>query len=161
MTDPNSPRARLVGINHVALEVDDLDAALGFYREVFEFDLRGRSDSAAFLDMGDQFLALAEADDSTGERSDDARHFGVVVDDLDAVVRRLEELGVDRPPTSAVEFCDPWGNRVQVVSYEEVQFTKTEEVLDGMELSGLEKSDSALEELSEKGMAPEAESDDG
>jgi catechol-2,3-dioxygenase len=154
MTDADTSRARLVGINHVALEVGDLEAALEFYGAIFEFDLRGRSESGAFLDMGDQFLALTEKDESIDE-SDDHRHFGLVVDDLATVERRLEELDVERLSTTGLDFRDPWGNRIQIVAYEDIQFTKANHILRAMELSGLEKSESALNELSDKGMAPE------
>jgi catechol 2,3-dioxygenase-like lactoylglutathione lyase family enzyme len=154
MTDADVPRAQLVGINHVALEVGDIEAALEFYGSIFEFELRGRIETGAFLDMGDQFLALAEADLSDEER-DDHRHFGLVVDDPTAVERRLEELDIERLSTSGLDFCDPWGNRIQIAAYEEIQFTKAEHILRAMEFSELEKSDSALAELSEKGMAPE------
>jgi len=150
MTDTD--RARLVGINHVALEVGDIEAALGFYESLFAFELRGRSEGHAFLDMGDQFVALAEVDDPDGR--DDGRHFGLVVDDVEAVERALDEQDVDRPDTSGVEFYDPWGNRVQVVAYEDIQFTKADHVLAGMDLD-LEKSESALTELAEKGLSPE------
>ena len=151
--DATASRARLVGINHVALEVGDVDAALDFYGALFEFDLRGRTASGAFLDMGDQFLALAEADEADG--GDDHRHVGLVVDDPDAVERRLDDLDVERPPTGGLDVLDPWGNRLQIVAYEEIQFTKVDHVLRGMGLSDLEKSESALDELDEKGMAPE------
>ena len=152
MTDQEPSRARLVGINHVALEVGDIEAALDFYGDVFEFDLRGRAESAAFLDMGDQFLALSEG---PADGRDDHRHMGLVVDDPDAVEHRLEERGIEQLSTSGIDFRDPWGNRIQVVAYEEIQFTKADHVLAGMGLSDLEKSDSAIDELAEKGMAPE------
>ena len=173
MTDSNDSRARLVGINHVALEVGDIDAALDFYGSLFEFDLRSRSESAAFIDMGDQFLALSAVDDPGGSddpddhrqsgaltslrslRSRRHRHFGLVVDDAEVVERRLAERDVERLSTRGLEFRDPWGNRVQVVAYEDIQFTKADHVLRGMGLSDLEKTDSALDELAEKGLAPE------
>lgn len=154
MTDSETPRARPVGINHVALEVGDLADALEFYRSLFEFELRGRTESAAFVDMGDQFLALAEVDEPAAE-PDDHRHFGLVVDDTDAVARRLADTDAERLSTEGVEFRDPWGNRVQVVAYEEIQFTNAEHVRRGMAASDLEKTDSALDELAAKGMAPE------
>jgi catechol 2,3-dioxygenase-like lactoylglutathione lyase family enzyme len=157
MTDDEAVRARLVGVNHVALEVGDIEEALEWYGAVFEFDLRGRSDSTAFLDAGDQFLALSEAD--AGGAPDDDRHVGLVVDDPAAVERRLEELGVEPLETSGLDVRDPWGNRLQIVAYEEIQFTKAEHVLRGMGLPGLEKSASALEELAEKGMAPRPETE--
>jgi catechol 2,3-dioxygenase-like lactoylglutathione lyase family enzyme len=156
MTETSPERPSLVGINHVALEVGDIDDALAFYGDLFAFELRSRSDSKAFLDMGDQFVALAESDD-TGR--DDQRHFGLVVDDADAAERRLEDCGVDRLDAPGLEFHDPWGNRVQLVEYSEIQFTKTDHVLGGMGLDGLEKTDKALEELAEKGLAPDRTTD--
>lgn len=155
MSDSDTSRARLVGINHIALEVGEIDAALEFYGELFEFDLRGRLESKAFLDMGDQFIALS-AVDGPAEGRDDHRHFGLVVDDLDAVERRLETLDVELLPTQGLEFRDPWGNRVQVVAYQEIQFTKADHVLRGMGLADLEKSDAAVEELADRGLAPES-----
>ena len=153
MTDPDTDRARLVGINHVALEVGDIEEALEFYRSIFEFELRGRGSSSAFIDMGDQFLALAEVDEA-GDQRDQHRHFGLVVDDASVVEQRLQDLGVDRVSSSGLEFYDLWGNLFQVVEYGEIQFTKADHILRGMELSDLEKSESALEELAEKGLAP-------
>ena len=153
MSDSDPARARLVGINHVALEVGDVEKALDFYGDIFEFELRGRTDSGAFIDVGDQFVALSEVDEH--DEADQHRHFGLVVDDADAVERRLEALGVEILPVSGLDFRDPWGNRVQVVDYEEIQFTKAELVLRGMGLSDLEKSDDAVAELAEKGMPPE------
>lgn len=152
MSDSERDRARLVGINHVAIEVGDLDAALDIYESVFEFDFRGRSDASAFLDMGDQFLAVAEVDDPADGGH---RHVGVVVDDLDAVERRLGELDVEGIDLDPPDFRDPWGNWFQVVAYDEVQFTKADHVLRGMGLAGLGKSESALAELEEKGLAPD------
>ena len=153
MTGPDS-RARLVGINHVALEVGDVDAALDFYGDLFEFDLRGRTESAVFLDVGDQFLALSEAET---EGRDGHRHFGLVVDDPDAVEGRLADIDAEVLPTRGLDFRDPWGNRIQVVAYEEVQFTKADHVLAGMDLPELSKSESAMAELAEKGMASTSE----
>ena len=157
----NGSAARLVGINHVALPVGDIDAALEFYQSVFEFDVRGRVDTGAFLDMGDQFLALMETEDEVaGEKAveravDDHRHVGLVVDDPAAVERALDKLGVETLATGGLDFRDPWGNRLQVVAYEDVQFTKADHVREGMGLTALEKSADALAELAEKGMAPE------
>lgn len=153
----NDSAARLVGINHVALPVGDVEAALDFYESVFEFEVRGRSDTGAFLDMGDQFLALMEAGDEAagGSAVDDHRHVGLVVDDRAAVERALDELGVETLATGGLDFRDPWGNRVQIVAYEDVQFTKADHVREGMGLSTLGKSADALAELAEKGMAPE------
>jgi catechol 2,3-dioxygenase-like lactoylglutathione lyase family enzyme len=142
-------RPRLVGINHVALEVDDVDEALAFYGQIFELSLRGRAPGMAFVDIGDQFIAL-----STGRSQppDDARHFGLVVDDKEATRRGLEAVGAEILPGRGLDFLDPWGNHVQVVQYDEVQFTKTERILRGMGLE-LGKSDEALAELRRKGLA--------
>ena len=139
-----------MGINHVALEVEDLDAALDFYGAVFDFEMRGRVPGMAFLDMGDQFLAIA----ATGKsEADGERHFGLVVDDLDETRRRLERAGAEILGGRGLDFRDPWGNHVQVVEYAQVQFSKTPGVLDGMGLAGLEKTPEALEELRRKGLS--------
>jgi catechol-2,3-dioxygenase len=145
-------RARLVGVNHVALEVGDLDAALEWYGRVFDFRLRGRVPGMAFVDLGDQFLAVAEG---RRQPADDGRHFGLVVDDKEAVRAALEEAGVEILRGRGLDFRDPWGNRVEVVDYRDVQFSKAQPVLDGMGLGWLEKHERALDELREKGLAPE------
>ena len=142
--------ARLVGINHVALEVADLDEALAWYGQFFELELRGRIGSQmAFVDMGDQFIALARDPEPHVDRE---RHFGLVVDDKAEVRTALESAGVSVTRAPNCTFRDPWGNHVQVVDYREIQFTKTDEILRAMGLS-LEKTDSALAELREKGLA--------
>jgi catechol 2,3-dioxygenase-like lactoylglutathione lyase family enzyme len=140
---------RLVGINHVVLEVDDLEAALRFYGRLFDLELRGRVPGMAFLDMGDQFLVLAEG---RSQPPDGERHFGLVVDDRDALRRRLEETGAEILPGRGLDFHDPWGNHVQVVQYSDIQFSKTPEVLAGMGLDGLAKTPAAQEELRRKGL---------
>ena len=143
--------ARLVGINHVAIEVGDIDDALAWYGRFFAFELRGRiGDSMAFVDMGDQFLALAR---DPSRPPDAERHFGLVVDDKDAVRAALTAAGVDLTRAPNLSFRDPWGNHVQVVGYRDIQFTKTPEVLRGMDLTGLEKSEQALAELRDAGLA--------
>jgi lactoylglutathione lyase len=144
-------RARLVGLNHIALEVGDVGAALAFYGRIFEFELRGRGGRMAFIDMGDQFLALAAG---RTQPPDSHRHFGLVVDDKEAARRALQDAGVDVQPRGSVDFHDPWGNHVQVVEYGEIQFTKAENVLRGMGLEDLEKSEQALDELRAKGLGP-------
>ncbi|PSP55845.1 extradiol dioxygenase [Halobacteriales archaeon QS_1_67_19] len=158
MTDEDDSRARAVGVNHVALDVGDVEAAVDFYRDLFAFELRGRSESSAFVDMGDQFLALSEGEDAgasdADREADDHRHFGLAVDDPELVERRLDETDAKRLDTGGLDFRDPWGNRVQVVAYEDVQFTKADHVLRGMGLADLDKSDSALDELREKGLVP-------
>lgn len=143
-------RARLMGTNHVALEVGDLEEALAFYGRVFDVELRGRARGTAFIDMGDQFLALGEG---RTQPPDQHRHVGLVVDDLKAARRALEEAGADILPGRGLDFRDPWGNRVQVVEYSEVQFTKAPEILRGMGLGQVEKSEQAREELRRKGLS--------
>ncbi len=138
---------RAVGINHIALEVGSIDDALAFYGRLFELELRGRIPGMAFVDLGDQFLALAEG---RTQAADAARHFGLVVDDRDAVLAAAREAGVD--VFGGNSFLDPWGNQVQVVAYAEIQFSKTPEVLRGMGLE-LEKTESAQRELKDKGLA--------
>jgi catechol 2,3-dioxygenase-like lactoylglutathione lyase family enzyme len=140
---------RLVGVNHVVLEVTELDDGLDFYGRVFDFEMRGRAGNMAFLDMGDQFLVLAEAPQSP---ADGARHFGLVVDDMEAARRALEDAGAEIAPGRGLDFRDPWGNHVQVVQYSDIQFSKTDAVLEAMGLGDLEKSQSALEELRKKGV---------
>jgi lactoylglutathione lyase len=140
---------RLVGINHVALEVRDVDEALAFYGQAFELNLRGRAPGAAFIDIGDQFIALMAG---RSQPADGARHLGIVVDDKEAARRALEAAGAEILPGRGLDFRDPWGNHIQVVQYDQVQFTKTEAVLRGMGLE-LGKSDGALAELRGKGLA--------
>jgi catechol 2,3-dioxygenase-like lactoylglutathione lyase family enzyme len=140
---------RLVGINHVALEVGDLEEALEWYGRIFEFAPPERELGMAFIDMGDQFIAL-----SAGRRQprDEARHFGLVVDDKEATRRALEAAGAQVLPGRRLDFIDPWGNHVQVVDYREIQFTKTPEILRGMKLDELPKTERAVEELRSKGL---------
>jgi lactoylglutathione lyase len=139
----------LIGINHVALEVGDIDEALAFWESIFgPLQLRGRGGRMAFIDLGDQFVALARGE-GDGPRSH--RHFGLVVDDKEAIRARLRELGI--PVTGrGVDFRDPWGNTIQVVDYREIQFTKSAEVARGMGVDGLEKTESARAELRDKGL---------
>src|SRR5213079_1443986 len=141
---------RLVGINHVALEVGSIDAALEFYGRIFDLELRGRSARMAFIDMGDQFIALAEGRTQPPDRH---RHFGLVVDDKEATRRALEAAGVEVQPGRGLDFLDPWGNQIQIVDYRDIQFTKAPSILTGMGLDGLAKSDQAESELREKGLA--------
>jgi catechol 2,3-dioxygenase-like lactoylglutathione lyase family enzyme len=141
---------KVVGMNHIALEVGDLDEAIAFWESIFgELELRGRMSRMAFVDMGDQFIALAQGRTQPPDRH---RHFGLVVDDKDAVRARLRELGIPISGGRGLDFSDPWGNQIQIVDYRDVQFTKTPEVLHAMGLDGLEKSESALAELREKGV---------
>jgi lactoylglutathione lyase len=144
------PLPRLVGINHIALEVGDLEEALDFYGSVFGFELRGRAPSMAFLDMGDQFIALSEG---RTQPPDVHRHFGLVVDDKEATRAALRDAGVEILAGRRLNFRDPWGNNVQVVDYRDIQFTKAPSVQRGMGLEELEKRPEALRELREKGLA--------
>ncbi|MCH8105912.1 MAG: VOC family protein [Proteobacteria bacterium] len=145
-------KARAMGFNHIALEVGDIDEALEFYAKFIDFELRGKSDEMAFIDLGDQFLAIQK-----GRRQgpDDGRHFGLVVSDQDMVRRSLEEHGIEILPGPLLDFLDPWGNRFEIVGYDDIQFTKAPHVLRGMGLENVQKTDSAIEELKEKGMAPD------
>jgi lactoylglutathione lyase len=147
---PEPPRARLVGINHVALAVGDLEAALAFYGRFFEIRLDGREPGMAFVDMGDQFIAFSE---SRTQPPDDARHFGLVVDDKDAVRAALVAARVEIAPGRRLEFWDPWGNHVQVVDYRDIQFTKLPSVAAGMGIEHLQKRAQAIAELRAKGLA--------
>jgi catechol 2,3-dioxygenase-like lactoylglutathione lyase family enzyme len=143
-------RPRLVGINHVALEVGDLEAALAFYGAIFELRAVEREPGMAFIDMGDQFVALSEGRNGS---SDEARHFGLVVDDKPAVRTALESHGAEILPGSRLDFLDPWGNRIQIVDYRDIQFTKAPAVLGGMGLEHVGKRDGALRQLRAKGLA--------
>ncbi|MBV9605872.1 MAG: VOC family protein [Solirubrobacterales bacterium] len=143
--------ARLVGINHIALEVGDIDAALTWYGRFFEFELRGRHGGRmAFIDMGDQFIALSAG---RSQPEDESRHFGLVVDDKEGVRAALAGAGVAVRPSGSLDFHDPWGNHVQVVDYREIQFSKTPGVLHALGLDGLGKTESAQREISERGLA--------
>jgi len=147
--EDNGDRPRVVGINHIALEVDDVDAALEWYGRIFDFELRGRMSRMAFIDMGDQFIALSQGRE---QAPDGARHFGLVVDDKEATRSALEEAGAEILPGRGLDFRDPWGNHVQVVEYTQIQFSKTLAVLDGMGVGELEKTQEALRELRDKGL---------
>ena len=142
-------RARLVGVNHIALEVGDLEEALSFYGRIFEIELRGRVPGMAFVDIGDQFIALAEG---RTQPPDQRRHFGLVVDDREAVRAALEQADIEILPGRGLDFRDPWGNHLQIVENGDIQFTKADAVLEGMGLAGLRKGPEALRELREKGL---------
>lgn len=144
-------KARAVGINHIALEVGDIDQALEFYGQFMEFSLRGKSEKMAFIDLGDQFIAMSKVDQ---QPRDHDRHFGLVVDDKDAVRRKIDELGIEIVSDRFLDFYDPWDNRIEIVGYDGIQFTKPDHVLAGMGLGGLGKTEKALQELTDKGMAP-------
>jgi predicted enzyme related to lactoylglutathione lyase len=149
MSEPK--KARAVGFNHVALEVGDIEEALSFYAQLFDFKLRGKSKDMAFIDLGDQFIALQQG---RRQAADDGRHFGLVVDDKNAVREALTAAGIETIPGPFLDFRDPWGNRIEIVGYDNIQFSKAPNVLRGMELTHLTKNASALKELADKGMAP-------
>lgn len=151
MSNPVDKKARALGINHVVLEVGDLDQALEFYGALFDFKLRNRTDHNAFIDLGDQFIQL-----SLGKTQgpDDKRHFGFVVDDREPVRQAMERLGI-KSINERLNFRDPWGNRIEVVPYDDIQFTKDFNVLKGMGAGALKKSADAIQELKQKGMAAE------
>ena len=149
---PDTRKARAVGFNHVALEVGDIEEALAFYARLFDFELRGKSDTSAFIDLGDQFLALQQG---RTQPADEGRHFGLVVDDKDAVRKALADAGIQPLSGRFLDFLDPWGNRVEIVGYDNIQFTKAPNVLRGMKLERLSKNENARKELAEKGMAIE------
>jgi predicted enzyme related to lactoylglutathione lyase len=144
-----SDKPRIVGINHVALGVGNIDEALTFYGSLFDLRLRGRGPKMAFIDMGDQFIAMFEA---SARAPDAERHFGLVVDDKEKVRRELQKAGVELLPGRGVEFRDPWGNRVQIVEYANIQFSKHPAVLNGMGCGDLSKSPEAIDELARKGI---------
>src|SRR6266513_4563903 len=146
-----SKKARAVGFNHVALEVGDIDAALAFYGHIFDFELRSKSATAAFIDLGDQFIALQKG---RTQPADDGRHFGLVVDDKETVRKALADAGIKTLPGPFLDFRDPWGNRIEIVGYDNIQFTKAPHVSRGMGLAHLSKNAKAIKELTDKGMAP-------
>ena len=147
----DNTKARPLGVNHVVLEVDDLDKALEFYGSLFEFTLRGKSEHNAFIDLGDQFIQLTLG---RTQIADTKRHFGLVVDDREKVRRAMERLGI-KSINDRMNVLDPWGNRIEIVPYDDCQFTKAAHVLKGMGVSPITKTDTAIAELEKKGMKPE------
>jgi len=148
---PKSKKPRAIGLNHVALEVGDIEEALVFYGRLFEFKLRGKSATSAFIDLGDQFIALQKG---RKQGPDDGRHFGLVVDDKEAVRKSLAAAGIKLLSGRFLDFLDPWGNRIEIVAYENIQFSKAPNVLHGMGFTQLSKNAQAIKELTDKGMAP-------
>jgi lactoylglutathione lyase len=144
-------RAQLIGMNHVAIEVGDLEAALELYGRLFAFELRGRAPGMAFIDMGDQFLAVSEG---RTQGPDDGRHFGLVVDDLDAVLRAAREAGLEARPSGlgGIDVRDPWGNFFQAVAYSDIQFERTPGVKRALGIEGLEKSEKARQQIRDRGL---------
>ena len=147
--DSEQAKPRVIGINHIALEVGDIEEALTFYGRIFSFSLRGKSEGAAFIDLGDQFIALMKG---PVRQPGGHRHFGVVVDDRSTVREQAKAAGATILDGPFLDFLDPWGNRVEVIDYARVQFTKAPHVLRGMGLD-LEKTAEARQELAAKGMA--------
>jgi catechol 2,3-dioxygenase-like lactoylglutathione lyase family enzyme len=148
MSEPGRPK--LMGINHVALEVGDVDEALAFYARLFAFELRGRAPGMAFVDMGDQFLALAEPRHAPPDRE---RHIGLVVDDREVARAAVAAAGLDAgEPGGHLRFDDPWGNAIEVVDYREVQFSKTAGALRVLGLEGIRKTPAALAEFQDRGL---------
>jgi predicted enzyme related to lactoylglutathione lyase len=145
-------KPHVIGLNHIALEVGNIDEALAFYGRLFRFELRGKSDSMAFIDLGDQFIALQKG---RRQSADDGRHFGLVVDDKEAARKALKAAGVTVLDGPFLNFRDPWGNRLEIVGYDNIQFTKAPNVLRGMGLTHLAKNDKAKKELAAKGMTLE------
>jgi catechol-2,3-dioxygenase len=146
----SSTKPRAIGFNHVALEVGDIEEALEFYSRIFDFQLRGKSETMAFIDLGDQFIALKAG---RKQSADDGRHFGLVVDDKEAARAALKAVGVEPIDGPFLDFRDPWGNRIEIVGYDNIQFTKAPNVLRGMGLTHLTKNENAKKELAGKGMA--------
>jgi catechol-2,3-dioxygenase len=154
MTKPGqAPRARAVGINHVALEVGNIDEALEFYGRLLDFEIHERSEDMAFIYFGDQFINFTR---NANRAPDQRRHLGIAVDDKPLARRTLEEMGVKLIDSRFLDFLDPWGNRIEFTTYTNIQFTKADHVLRGMGLGHLRKTDEALAELRAKGMAPDA-----
>lgn len=152
MSDDQSRRkAHAVGINHVALEVDDIAAAVAFYGSFLEFEIESQSDSAAFIYFGDQFINFSKGRE---QGPDQDRHFGIAVDDKELVRQTLIDMGVEIQPGRFLDFYDPWGNRVEITTYSNIQFSKADHVLRGMGLEHLKKTDAARTELAQKNMAP-------
>jgi catechol 2,3-dioxygenase-like lactoylglutathione lyase family enzyme len=152
MNGTDTRKARALGINHVVLEVDDLDKALEFYDALFEFTLRAKSDRNAFIDLGDQFIQLTLG---RSQIADTKRHFGLVVNDREAVRRAMARLGIESI-NDRLNILDPWGNRIEIVPYDDCQFTKSAQVLAGMGVAPIKKTPAAIEELRKKGMAAPA-----
>src|SRR6266571_7473368 len=151
MSDSRKPK--LVGINHVAIEVGNIDEALAWYGQIFDFNLRNRHERSAFIDMGDQFINMTRVPDYRQDGVE-RRHIGFVVDDRSRIIELAKAAGARMVEGPLLDFLDPWGNRLEIIEYSNIQFTKAPHVLRGMGLT-LDKNASAKKELAEKGMAPE------
>ena len=144
-------KAKAVGINHIALEVGDIDEAMAFYSSFIDFEIERQSKTAAFVYFGDQFINFALG---RNQGPDERRHFGIAVDDKELARETLEDMGVKFLEGKFLDFLDPWGNRVEITTYTDIQFTKADHVLKGMGLGHLSKTEDALAELRKKNMAP-------
>ena len=152
MKNTNNPlKARAVGINHVALEVSNIDQALEFYGTFLAFEIESQNESAAFIYFGDQFINFMKG---RTQGPDQGRHFGIAVDDKELVRQALNDMGVELLSGKFLDFIDPWGNRIEITTYQNIQFTKADHVLKGMGLGDIKKTDHALDELRKKDMAP-------
>jgi predicted enzyme related to lactoylglutathione lyase len=152
MQNIGSRKARAVGINHIALEVGDIDAALEFYGRFLDFEIQEQSDTTAFIYFGDQFINFMKHND---RKPDEKRHFGIAVDDKELVRQTLKDMGVNLLDSVFLDFLDPWGNRVEITTYTNIQYTKADHILRGMGLGHLVKTKQATDELRAKGMAPD------
>ncbi|MEX0735109.1 MAG: VOC family protein [Steroidobacteraceae bacterium] len=152
MQQPHSQKARAVGINHVAIEVGDIQSALEFYGRLLDFEVEEQTEDMAIVYFGDQFINFIRNAD---RKPDQMRHFGIAVDDKPLARRTLEAMGVKLLDSRFLDFVDPWGNRVEITTYTNIQYTKADHVLQGMGLGHLKKSDEALAELRAKGMSPD------
>jgi lactoylglutathione lyase len=152
MADAGKPR--LIGINHVAIEVSDIDAALDWYGKIFDFTLRGKGERNAFIDMGDQFVNITRVPDYAAQ-GEEKRHIGFVVDDRSRVIELAKAAGARFVEGPFLDFLDPWGNRLEIIEYSNIQFTKARNVMRGMGLQ-LDKNDKAKQELADKGMTDDA-----
>ena len=152
MTTKTEPKkARAVGINHIALEVGNIDEALEFYGTFLDFEITRHSETAAFIYFGDQFINFALGRE---QGPDEKRHFGIAVDDKDLARETLEGMGITFLDGRFMDFLDPWGNRVEITTYTNIQFSKADHVLRGMGLGHLEKTEHAVEELRKRNLGP-------
>jgi catechol-2,3-dioxygenase len=152
MQNLKSRKARAVGINHIALEVGDINAALEFYGRFLDFKIQEQSDKTAFIYFGDQFINFMK---HSNRKPDEKRHVGIAVDDKELVRQTLKDMGVTLLDSAFLDFLDPWGNRIEITTYTNIQYTKADHILRGMGLSHLVKTKQAIGELREKGMAPD------
>jgi lactoylglutathione lyase len=144
-------KPRLLGINHVAIEVADIDEALAWYAQIFDFTLRGKGERNAFIDMGDQFVNMTLVKDYA-VNGEEKRHIGFVVDDRSRIIELAKAAGARFVEGPFLDFLDPWGNRLEIIEYSNIQYSKAPGVMRGMGLA-LDKNEKAKKELADKGMA--------